>query len=109
MSHCCLTGRCTTLAPFQSHILPPAARRWGHEDLWLHTEVSNGVAQQLYSSLGYREVKRDPRFFGPFRRILLRKTLPSRRGGGSRGAHLADLHSGGRTRNGVYVWDVAQE
>ena len=82
---------------------------WGHEDLWLHTEVSNGVAQQLYSSLGYREVKRDPRFFGPFRRILLRKTLPSRRSGGSQGAQPADLQAGGRTRNGVYVWDVAQE
>lgn len=85
-----------------------AAQRWGHEDLWLHTEVQNEAALALYLSAGYTQQKTDPAFFGPFRRVLLRKSLPPRRLTSCQKQPDSKLDSG-ESKDGTYVWNVTQE
>ena len=55
------------------------ARRWGHSDLWLHSEVNNEAALGLYQGAGYEVVSQDavwrPLLTGQRRRLLLRKAF----------------------------------
>lgn len=82
-----------------------AVQRWGFKDVWLHTEVSNAAAIQLYRSMGYEEVKRDPPFFGPFQRILFRKGLKARAMSPARGEKLL----ASTTKERTYIWDVTSK
>ncbi|PRW44553.1 GCN5-related N-acetyltransferase [Chlorella sorokiniana] len=50
------------------------ARLWRRDSLWLHVELDNAPARQLYEKLGYQEVGRDP-VFTPNRRCLMRKEV----------------------------------
>jgi len=50
------------------------ARRWKVEDMWLHVEEGNDVAEELYLASGFARKRSDPDFFFG-RRHLLRKTL----------------------------------
>ncbi|KAI7842964.1 hypothetical protein COHA_003469 [Chlorella ohadii] len=50
------------------------ARLWRRDSLWLHVEMDNAPARQLYERLGYEEVGRDP-LFTPNRRCLMRKEV----------------------------------
>ena len=65
------------------------ARRWGHADLWLHSEVDNHAALALYQGAGYEVVARDPvwRSFltGDRQRLLLRKAFAAPAAGGGGG------------------------
>ena len=82
--------------------LSAAVLRWGFKDIWLHTEVSNVAAVELYQSEGFKEFKRDPPFFGPFRRILFCKQLKSSAGIQQK----VESTVSGSSRNSTYVWDV---
>ena len=65
------------------------ARRWGHTDLWLHSEVDNHAALALYQGAGYEVVARDPLWrsllTGDRQRLLLRKAFAAGGGGGGGG------------------------
>lgn len=50
------------------------ARRWNAEDLWLHVEEGNHVAEELYVACGFARKRSNPNFFFQ-RRHLLCKTL----------------------------------
>ena len=83
---------------------------------------------QLYSGLGYAQVRRDPPFT-PFRRCLMRKEMPrctcsmhstaapprsrpaasSSSGGGGGGGGGGNGAAGQRPASGVYVWSEAVE
>ncbi|EFN55373.1 hypothetical protein CHLNCDRAFT_134424 [Chlorella variabilis] len=108
------------------------ARLWRRDSLWLHCELSNKPALELYHSMGYQEVRRDP-MFSPNRRCLMRKDVPAcgsivgsrdgctssgassgafgatngggGGGGGGGGASGATGGSGGaKSRGGTYDW-----
>jgi hypothetical protein len=74
--------------------------------LWLHTDVSNVAATQLYRSLGFKEMKRDPVLFGPFQRILFRKEIQP---WGTSGIHKPhEQLKASSVDTGTYRWDVAK-
>ena len=80
-----------------------AVQRWGFSNIWLHTEVSNTAAIQLYQTLGYERVKTDPSLFGPFQRILFRKNLQPLR---SNQVGQDEVLPGG-TGSGTYSWNIS--
>jgi hypothetical protein len=62
-----------------------AAQRWGRHSLWLHVDVRNTAARELYVGRGYRAVAY--RTAWPFRRqLVMAKALPALRSRAEGGA-----------------------
>ncbi|KAK9835618.1 hypothetical protein WJX74_004302 [Apatococcus lobatus] len=81
-------------------------KRWQQDTLWLHVDCSNPAAQSLYARALYDTIGQDPFWFGPFRRLLLRKMLlqpPSKISGKTSAAR--SIGGSKRLSDGVFVWD----
>ena len=81
---------------------------WGHSEMWLHVDVINEQAQNLYMGSGFGIKSRDSWYYIIGRkRYLMRKSLTNR--GGKTRAEKADVRLAGgsiRGSDGVFVWDV---
>ena len=84
-----------------------AARRWGYTDVWLQTDASNLSAQRLYKVCGYQEEKRDPSFYGPFRKVLLRKSLQPIQGHCFVDSEHEPEIGNSKSSRGTYKWNVS--
>lgn len=82
------------------------ARAWGFSCVWLHVDRGNDIAEQLYRSKGYVEVKTP--FWGSNKRRLLRKSLPPwrtpRNGEGL--IEAGGAPTGRRNSSGTFIWDI---
>lgn len=81
---------------------------WGYSDIWLHVDIVNKQAQDLYLGSGFGIKSQDGWYYILGRkRYLLQKALPDK--SSQRTAQQTDLASAGgsvRGSDGVFVWDV---
>ena len=104
------SGCVTVLQP----VLTPlcgAAKRWGHDSVWLHTEYGNSQARALYDALGYTVAKADPVWFGSQRRVLYTKPVQSLNpalpvSAATAGPGAAQQQAQQRNGDGVFIWKV---
>lgn len=81
---------------------------WGHSEMWLHVDVINEQAQNLYMGSGFGIKSRDSWYYIIGRkRYLMQKSLTDR--SRKTRAEKADVRLAGgsiRGSDGVFVWDV---
>ncbi|KAL3151350.1 hypothetical protein ABBQ38_013183 [Trebouxia sp. C0009 RCD-2024] len=78
---------------------------WDHQEIWLHVDVINQQAQELYMGSGFAIRSQDSWYYILGRkRYLMQKALPERQ---SRASNNEMTGAGGSLRSdGVFVWNV---